>query len=124
MSLRTSKNTQPGYPDTTRISGQIATRIPGPLKGEPVLSGFRPFGVCPGCPLSVRLESGNPSTLWRGWRAVRFYPVKQGTPEIRRLRREIRAAQFQSSTVAEMKHLLRAMVNAVKQLERTADENL
>ena len=101
MSLRTSKNTHPGYPDTTRISGQIAIRIPGPLKGEPVLSGFRPFGVCPGCPLSVR-----------------FYPVKQGTPEIRRLRREIRAAQFQGQRVADMAHLLYALANQIRELER------
>lgn len=52
-----------------------------------------------------------------------FRSLKTETPEIRRLRREIRAAQFKGWTVADMAHLLRAMSNAVRKLEGRPYEN-
>ena len=55
---------------------------------------------------------------WRGLGVCRPLKQKLETPEIRRLRREIRAAQLRGHPVAKMKHLLRAMSNAVRRLER------
>lgn len=59
-----------------------------------------------------------------GRRTFRSLKQKPETPEIRRLRREIRTTQFRGQRVADMAHLLMALTNQVRKLERkAADEN-
>lgn len=59
---------------------------------------------------------------WRGLGVCRPLKQKPETPEIRRLRREIRTAYFRGWTVADVAHLLHAMTRAVRRLERKHDD--